>query len=90
MTDVQALKDEALDQYEKQGKYEIIYTNFHVDMFKRYDELISQGYKRAPDSYITASNMNWSVVQVVHMEKPAKLQEQELKAIYAAIDADNQ
>ncbi|SEI69654.1 hypothetical protein [Pseudomonas sp. NFACC07-1] len=87
MTDVQALKDEALDQYEKQGKYEVIYTNFHVDMFRRYDELTSQGYKRAADSYITASNMNWSVVQVVHMEKPAKLQEQELKAIYAAIDA---
>ena len=87
MTDKQTLKAEALAKYEAQGKYEIIYTNFHVDMFKRYDDLVSQGYKRAPDPFITASNLNWSVVQVVHMEKPAKLQATELKAIYAAIDA---
>ena len=87
MTDKQALKDAALAKYEQQGKYKVIYTNFHVEMFKQYDELVSQGYKRASDSYITASNMNWSVAQVVHMEKPAKLQATELKAIYAAIDA---
>ncbi len=87
MTDTQRLKAEALAQYESQGKYELIYTNFHVEMFKQYDKLISQGYKRAPDAYITASNMNWSVVQVVHMEKPAELQAMEVKEIYAAIDA---
>ncbi len=87
MTDKQTLKDEALAKYEAHGKYETIYTNFHVDMFRQYDDLVSKGYKRAPDAFITASNMNWSVVQVVHMEKPAKLQATELKAIYAAIDA---
>ncbi|MGZ0715718.1 hypothetical protein [Pseudomonas palleroniana] len=87
MTDKQTLKAEALAKYEAQGKYETIYTNFHVDMFRKYDDLVSQGYKRAPDPFITASNLNWSVVQVVHMEKPAKLQATELKAIYAAIDA---
>ncbi|MDQ0739675.1 hypothetical protein [Pseudomonas sp. W4I3] len=87
MTDTQTPKTEALAKYEAQGKYEIIYTNFHVDMFRQYDDLVSKGYKRAPDPFITASNMNWSVVQVVHMEKPAKVQATELKAIYAAIDA---
>ncbi|MFK3605636.1 hypothetical protein A7D21_30510 [Pseudomonas sp. AP19] len=87
MTDTQTLKAEALAKYEAQGKYEIIYTNFHVDMFRKYDDLVSKGYKRAPDPFITASNMNWSVVQVVYMEKPAKLQTAELKEIYAAIDA---
>jgi hypothetical protein len=87
MTDTQTLKAEALAKYEAQGKYETIYTNFHVDMFRQYDELVSKGYRRAPDPLITASNMNWSVVQVVHMEKPAKLQAEELKAIYTAIDA---
>ncbi|MEE4127042.1 hypothetical protein [Pseudomonas viridiflava] len=87
MTDTQTLRAEALAKYEAQGKYEIIYTNFHVDMFSQYDDLVSKGYRRAPDTYITASNLNWSVVQVVHMEKPAKLQIAELKAIYAAIAA---
>ena len=87
MTDTQTLKTEASAKYEAQGKYEIIYTNFHVDMFRQYDDLVSKGYKRAADPFITASNMNWSVVQVVHMEKPAKLQTAELKAIYGAIDA---
>lgn len=87
MTDAQTLKAEALAKYEAHGKYEIIYTNFHVDMYRQYDDLVSKGYKRAADPFITASNMNWSVVQVVHMEKPAKLQATELKAIYAAIDA---
>lgn len=87
MTDTQTLRAEALAKYEAQGKYEIIYTNFHVDMFHQYDDLVSKGYRRAPDTYITASNLNWSVVQVVYMEKPAKLQIAELKAIYAAIDA---
>jgi len=87
MTDAQTVKAEALAKYEAQGKYEIIYTNFHVDMFRQYDDLVSKGYKRAADAFITATNMNWSVVQVVHMEKPAELQARELKAIYAAIDA---
>ncbi|QVI88020.1 hypothetical protein [Pseudomonas viridiflava] len=87
MTDTQTLRAEALAKYEAQGKYEIIYTNFHVDMLRQYDDLVSKGYKRAPDQFITASNLNWSVVQVLHMEKPAKLQIAELKAIYAAIAA---
>ena len=87
MTDTQTLRAEALAKYEAQGKYEIIYTNFHIDMFRQYDDLVSEGYKRAPDQFITASNLNWSVVQVLHMEKPAKLQIAELKAIYAAIAA---
>ncbi|WP_122408414.1 hypothetical protein [Pseudomonas viridiflava] len=87
MTDTQTLRAEALAKYEAQGKYEIIYTNFHIDMFRQYDDLVSKGYKRAPDQFITASNLNWSVVQVLHMEKPAKLQIAELKAIYAAIAA---
>jgi hypothetical protein len=87
MTDTQTLKDEALARYQSQGKYAVICTNFPVEMFKQYDDLVSQGYKRAPDAYINASNMNWSVVQVIHMEKPAMLQAAELKAIYAAIDA---
>lgn len=87
MTDIQALKDEALAKYEKQGKYEVIYTNYITDMFKQYDALIAKGYKRAPDSYVIAANMNLSVNQVVHMEKPADVQASELQAIYGNIDA---
>lgn len=89
MTDNQHLKNTAKDKYEKQGKYEVIYTNYLVDMFKQYDALIARGYTRASDSFITATNINLAVQQVIHMEKPAKQQALELKAIYAAIDADN-
>ncbi|WJM55327.1 hypothetical protein QUC26_09315 [Pseudomonas asiatica] len=87
MTDTQALKDEALAKYEKQGKYHIIVTNYITDMFKEYDALLDKGYKRGPDSYVIAANMNLSVSQVVHMEKPADLQASELQAIYDSIDA---
>ncbi|WP_137188412.1 hypothetical protein [Pseudomonas asiatica] len=87
MTDIQALKDEALAKYEKHGKYEVIYTNYITDMFKQYDALIAKGYKRAPDSFIIAANMNLSVNQVVHMEKPADVQASELQTIYSNIDA---
>lgn len=90
MTDLQTLKDVAFAQYQKQGRYHVIYTNYLVDMLKQYDALITQGYKRAPDAYLTASNMNLSVVQVIHMEKPKELQDAELKAIYDAIEEDAQ
>jgi hypothetical protein len=57
---------------------------------------IDCAYTRAPDSYITATNINLAVQQVIHMEKPAKpqaqaqAQAQELKAIYAVIDSGNE
>lgn len=87
MTDIQALKDEALAKYEKHGKWHVIYTNYITDMFQQYDALIAKGYKRAPDSFVIAANMNLSANQVVHMEKPADLQASELQAIYSKIDA---
>lgn len=90
MTDLQTLKDVAFAQYQKQGRYEVLVTNYITDMFEKYDALIAQGYKRAPGAYLTASNMNLSVMQVIHMEKPKKLQDTELKAIYAAIEEDAQ
>lgn len=87
MTDIQALKDEALAKYEKHGKWHVIYTNYITDMLRQYDELSAKGYKRAPDSFVIAANMNLSVNQVIHMEKPAAVQTSELQAIYDAIDA---
>ncbi|WP_047604572.1 hypothetical protein [Pseudomonas putida] len=89
MTDIQALKDEATAKYEKHGKWYVIYTNYITDCFKEYDSLTAKGYKRAPDSYLVAENMNLSVNQVVRMEKPAKLQAQELKAILDKIEKEN-
>ncbi|MBF8731947.1 hypothetical protein IRZ59_16035 [Pseudomonas guariconensis] len=89
MTDIQALKDAALAQYQKQGRYHIIYTNYITEMFKEYDALVAQGYKRAPDAYITAANMNLSVLQVIHMEKPDAMQQSELQAIYDKIEEVN-
>ncbi|MBF8740227.1 hypothetical protein [Pseudomonas guariconensis] len=89
MTDIQQLKDAAFAQYQKQGRYHIIYTNYITDMFKEYDTLVAQGYKRAPDSYTNAANMNLSVLQVVHMEKPVDVQQAELQAIYDKIEEAN-
>lgn len=88
MTDVQALKDAAFAQYQKQGRYSIILTNYITDMFKRYDEMIAQGYTRADDSYLIAANMNLAAQQVIHMIKPADVQQAELQAIYDKIDKD--
>ena len=88
MTDVQALKDAAFAQYQKQGRYSIILTNYITDMFSRYDELTGQGYTRADDSYIIAANMNLAAQQVIHMIKPADVQQAELQAIYDKIDKD--
>ncbi|MNJ21181.1 hypothetical protein D3C77_155270 [compost metagenome] len=82
------LKEKAFAQYQKQGRYEVIYTNYLVDMFKQYDALAAKGYTRAPDSYITAANINIAVQQVIHMEKPADVQQAELQAIYDNIEKD--
>lgn len=86
MTDVQALKDAAFTQYQKQGRYHIILTNYITDLFKRYDELTAQGYTRADDSYLIAANMNLAAQQVIHMIKPADVQQAELQAIYDSIE----
>lgn len=88
MTDTQALKDAAFTQYQRQGRYEVIYTNYLVDMFKQYDALVAKGYTRADDSHITATNINLAVQQVIHMIKPTDVQEAELKAIYDKIEDD--
>ena len=87
--DVQALKDVAKQRYDKDGKYHVIVTNYITDMFNRYDELISKGYRRAPDAFLTASNINIAAMQVIHMEKPLDMQIRELRAIYNKIDNDN-
>jgi len=89
MTDIQTLKYEATAKYEIHGKWHIIFTNYISDCFQQYDELVTLGYKRAPDSYLIAENMNLSVNQVIRMEKPAELQAQELKAILDKIDKGN-
>ena len=89
MTDVQALKDAAFTKYQKQGRYCIILTNYITDMFSRYDELTAQGYTRADDSYIIAANMNLAAQQVIHMIKPADMQQAELQAIYNSIEKDS-
>jgi len=86
MTDVQALKDAAFTQYQKQGRYHIILTNYITDLFKRYDELTAQGYTRADDSFLIAANMNLAAQQVIHMIKPADVQQAELQAIYDSIE----
>lgn len=86
----QELKDAAFTQYQKQGRYHVILTNYITDLFKRYDELTAQGYTRADDSYIIAANMNLAAQQVVHMIKPVKLQEAELQAIYDKIEEQAQ
>lgn len=85
---IQELKDKAFAQYQNQGRYEVIYTNYITDMFKRYDDLVGQGYKRADDAHITATNINFAVQQVIHMIKPAKLQAQELQSIYDNIEGE--
>lgn len=90
MTDVQALKDAAFAQYQKRGRYHIILTNYITDLFKRYDELTAQGYTRADDSYLIATNMNLAAQQVVHMIKPADVQQAELQALYESIEANAQ
>lgn len=83
---IQELKDKAFAQYQRQGRYEVIYTNYLVDMFKQYDALVAQGYTRADDAHITATNINFSVQQVIHMVKPADIQQAELQAIYDSIE----
>ncbi len=85
----QELKDKAFAQYQKQGRYEVIYTNYITDMFKQYDALVAKGYTRADDAYITATNINFAVQQVIHMVKPAKLQAQELQSIYDNIEGES-
>lgn len=90
MTDIQELKDQAFAKYQKQGRYHIILTNYITDLFKRYDELTAQGYTRADDSYIIAANMNLAAQQVIHMIKPADIQQAELQAIYESIEANAQ
>ena len=88
MTDVQALKDAAFANYQKQGRYHIILSNYFPDMFKRYDALVAKGYTRADDAYLIAANMNLAAQQVIHMIKPADVQQAELQAIYDKIDKD--
>lgn len=88
MTDIQILKDEAFAQYQKHGRYHVILTNYITDLFKRYDELTAQGYSRADDSYLIAANMNLVAQQVIHMIKPADIQQAELQAIYDKIEQD--
>ncbi|MNG13370.1 hypothetical protein D3C85_1446470 [compost metagenome] len=90
MKDTQALKDAAFNQYQKHGRYHVIYSNYLVDMFKRYDALVAEGYTRADDAHITATNINLAVQQVIHMTKPAEVQQAELQAIYDKIEEDTQ
>lgn len=90
MNDTQFLKDAAFAQYQKQGRYEVIYTNYLVDMFKQYDALVAKGYTRADDPHITATNINLAVQQVIHMIKPTDMQQAELQAIYDKIENDVQ
>lgn len=90
MKDIQALKDTAFAQYQKHGRYHVILTNYLPDMFKRYDALVAKGYSRADDAHITATNINLAVQQVIHMIKPADVQQAELQAIYDKIEEDAQ
>ncbi|WP_415769224.1 hypothetical protein [Pseudomonas sp. LB3P38] len=86
---IQELKDKAFAQYQRQGRYEVIYTNYITDMFKQYDALVAKGYTRADDAHITATNINFAVQQVIHMVKPEKLQAQELQSIYDNIEGES-
>jgi hypothetical protein len=88
MTDTQALKDAAKIKYDAQDRYVIIYTNYFVDMWDKYDALIAQGYTRAPHEYIIQANGNLNAAQIIYMAKPAAQQVAELQAIYDAIDAE--
>lgn len=88
MTDTQTLKDVAFGQYQKQGRYHVILTNYITDLFKRYDDLTAKGYTRADDAYLIASNLNLAAQQVVHMIKPEDMQQAELQAIYDKIEKD--
>jgi hypothetical protein len=85
---VQAIKDAATEKYNTQDRYEVVYTNEFITMFKRYDELVALGYTRAPDDYLIAVNGNLKACQILYMAKPADTQASELQAIYDAIDAE--
>ncbi|WP_338799501.1 hypothetical protein V9K81_08255 [Pseudomonas monteilii] len=88
MTDIQTLKDEAFARYQKHGRHHVILSNYLPDMFKRYDALVAQGYTRADDAYLIAANINLAAQQVIHMIKPADIQQAELQAIYENIEQD--
>lgn len=85
--EIQALKDAAKTKYETQDRYVIIYTNLFVEMWRQYDELVAQGYTRAPDSYIISANGNLNAAQIIYMAKPTAQQTTELQTLYDAIEA---
>lgn len=81
------LKAEATAAYNKNGRYKVIFTNLFSDFLNQYDALIAKGYTKPHDFDISAYNGNLSTYQTIHMIKPDKVQEAELKAILALVEA---
>ncbi|WP_409259978.1 hypothetical protein [Pseudomonas sp. KCJK8806] len=86
--EVQALKDAATAKYNTQDKFTIIYENTLLEALRAYDDLVSQGYKRAPDDYLINVNGNLTAVVIIYMEPSDAAQAAALQAIYDAIDAE--
>lgn len=79
------LKEQATDNYNSNGRYEVIFTNQFSEFLHQYDALVAKGYTKPDDFAISAYNGNLSSYQTIHMIKPEKMQKAELKAILADV-----